>query len=200
MKKIVILVLSALLLMPAAMDASNRDIKRKLRQFKKESYTVYGSSRTNEQCLKLHYAKLEKEGVRELSAEGVAASANTARLMAKTSAINAYALEIKSKVMGRIGSEYTNLGDTFWAGFETLVAAEMQGQVQESFAVKGKSREKDKPYKVMVFCVVDVEDAYNATVRALEKQAKVRELQREQSDKVSEQIRKGFEDWKDVFN
>lgn len=144
MRKLFVILLSVLLLSPLSVQGQNlskaikKEYKAKMKQFKKEKWELYGSSRTLEVTLAKYYEAMEANpNVREIMG-------NAARFKSKTvghqSAINdacrTYAQQCGSIVKGRVDSDLASDGldvnsefDHFYAAFERLVEKEIQGEL-----------------------------------------------------------------------
>ncbi|MDR0691684.1 MAG: hypothetical protein LBF69_01455, partial [Prevotellaceae bacterium] len=147
-----------------------------------------------------HYEKLydtqteNKELVGEVSQ---CQSINVCRQMATNNALAHYASLAGSFVRGRIASDVnadaTRLQaefDKMYAAYERLVAAEIKGELTESYAIV-KEEKKNRQYKL--FFVVNEEKAAAARIRALERAAQETAVAQQYATKITDFVREGFE-------
>ncbi len=184
--------------------AQKKEYKAKMKQFRKEGWTIYGSSHSLEVALLSHYEGLQEEGAEEIV--GVASafmSKNIGKQAAMNSAINEYARRAQSFVQGRIVSDMFNNADEipeefdkFYAAYESMVVKEMQGELKPSFSVirtKGKDDKGNEIYEMQTYFVVNEAAASKARIRAMEEAMKESELSQKYAEKVSGFVREGFD-------
>ena len=159
--------------------AVKKEYKTKLKEFKKEGWTVFGSSRTIEVLLSTHLDWLNYHNdVYEIV--GVASgfkSKNLGKQMAMNSAYVQYASQMNSQIKGHAlsdmkenASDQTSDFDQFYAVFERNVEKEIRGEIKESFSL---IRENGKGgYGMQSFFLVNEEAASDARRRALKNAAK----------------------------
>ena len=144
MKKFLVFILAILFAMPVMVQAQNKELekqlkkeyKQKLKQLKKEGWQIYGTSRSLEVSLLLHYQKLNDDGSQELlGTASNCVSMNVCRQMALQNACAYYASLAGSKLKGRIVSDLAANAsgdlsaefDKFYAAYERLVEKEIKG-------------------------------------------------------------------------
>lgn len=184
--------------------AQKKEYKAKMKQFRKEGWTIYASSHSLEVALLSHYKALQEEGADEIV--GVASafkSKNIGKQAAMNSAINEYARRAQSFVQGRIVSDMFNNADEipeefdkFYAAYESMVVKEMQGELKPSFSVirtKGKDDKGNEIYEMQTYFVVNEAAASKARIRAMEEAMKESELSQKYAEKVSGFVREGFD-------
>lgn len=208
MKRFLVMLVAMLLVMPATMEAQNKQLQRalqreakaKLKQYKKEGWKVFGTSRSMDVALMKHYEQLEKLGEEGMEIMGTATrykSDNIGHQMAVNNACNDYARKAGSHVKGRVVSDMAaNADDSsmefdkFYAAYESLVEKEIQGEMKETFAIY---KELGKGEKMMqVYFVVDLNAASKARIRAYENALKESQLQQKYAESVSRFIQEGF--------
>lgn len=207
MRRIIIFLMAMALVVPA-MNAQNKalqkalkkEYKTKMKQYKKEGWKLFASSRSLDVALLTHYDRLTTLGNGH-EVVGVCAkfkSDNIGHQSAINNACNTYARSAGSHVKGRIVSDMASNGDDtstefdhFYGAYESLVEKEIKGELQESFAIY---RELDNGEKTMqVYFIIDEEAATNARIRAYENALKESVAAQKYADKVSSFIKEGFE-------
>lgn len=194
--------------MPVMVQAQNKELEKqlkkeyrqKLKQLKKEGWQIYGSSRSLEVSLLLHYQKLDKEGAHELlGTASNCVSMNVCRQMALQNACAYYASLAGSKLKGRIVSDLAANAsgdlsaefDKFYAAYERLVEKEIKGEIQSSFSlVKNLS---NGAHELQTFFIVNEDEATKARVRAWENAARESEVAQKYAKEVSDFIKEGFD-------
>ena len=183
--------------------AQKKEYKEKMKQFKKEGWTIYGSSHTLEVALLEHYIKKQDPNAKEMV--GVASafmSKNIGKQAALNSAINEYARQAQSFVQGRVVSDMFNNADEipaefdkFYAAYESMVVKEIKGELEPSFSVirsKGKQDGKEV-FEMQTFFIVNEDQAAKARMRAMENALKESTLAEEYASKVSNFVQEGFD-------
>ncbi len=210
MKKIIIMLISMMIMIPAASNAQNKalnkalkkEYKQKMKELNKEGWKLFGSTRTLDVALLLHYEKLNELGENGSDVMGYASVSNPKhknllKQNAIANACNTYAKNCGSHVKGRTASDEGLTDDEksefehFYGAFQTLVEKEIRGELKESFAlIKEVSKNQ---IDMQVFYIVDEDAATNARIRAFENAKKESEVAQKYADKISEFIREGFE-------
>ena len=178
-----------------------KEYKQKVKEFKKDNWQIFGSSRTLEVALLTHYEKLAKAGDAAFEVTGTASkfkSKNIGHQTAINNACNIYARQAESSIKGRIVSDMGANSDSiaaefdhFYAAYESLVQKEINGELQESFSVIKEN--KDGTFEMQTFFVVSESAATRARIRAYENALKESEAAQKYAQKVSDFVRKGFE-------
>lgn len=153
MKKLIMLLVAACLMAPMAMadtnkqlqKALNKEKKEKMKEYKKENWKLFASSRTLEVALLKHYDKLNTLGDDGREVVGVASkfkSKNIGKQMAANNACVTYAQQAGSSLKGRVMSDMAGDGtsaegefDHFYGAYERLVEKEIKGEMEESYSV-----------------------------------------------------------------
>lgn len=180
--------------------ALKKEYKQKMKEYKKENWKLFASSRSLDVALLKHYEKLnENENAREIS--GVATkfkSKNVGKQMAMNSACVTYAQQAGSHVKGRVVSDMAGDGidvekefEHFYAAYERLVEKEIKGELQESYSVIRENG--DGTYEMQTFFIVDEEAASAARVRAFEQAMRESAAAQKHATMVSDFIKEGFE-------
>lgn len=210
MKRIIILILTAIMMVGVceSINAENRLLRRaqkkeyksKMKQLKKEGWTLYGSSRSLDVALLTHYDKLQTLGEKGYELMGEATkfkSKNVGKQTAINNACNIYAREAGSHVKGRIVSDLAGNAedvsaefDHFYAAYETLVEKEIKGELKESFSIIHDNG--DGSFSMQVYFIVDEDAATQARIRAFENAIKESEAAQKYAEKVSDFIKEGF--------
>lgn len=209
MKKIIMMLLAVLFIMPAAVNAQSKalqkarekEYKQKMKEYKKEGWKVFGTSRSLEVALLTHYEKLNNLGENGYEVVGICAkykSDNVGHQSAINNACNTYARNAGSTVKGRIVSDMASNGedtsgefDHFYAAYETAVEKEIKGELQESYSVYKDLGNGEKT--MQTFFIVNESAASKARIRAYENAMKESEAAQKYATKVSDFIRQGLE-------
>lgn len=209
MKKIIMLILAVILMVPAV-EAENKQLqkalkkeyKAKMKEYKKENWKLFGSSRTLEVALLQHYDQLNNLGEEAREVVGVASrfkSKNVGHQQAINSACITYAQQAGSHVKGRIVSDLAGNGDDtsaefdhFYAAYERLVEKEIKGEIIESYSIIRCINPKADEYEMQTYFIVNESAATRARIRAMENALKESEAAQRYAKKVSDFVREGF--------
>lgn len=211
MKKILILLLSMVLTVPVAnaqnkilQKAIKKEYKTKMKEYKKEGWKLFASSRSLDVALLKHYDKLETLGDNAYEIVGVCArykSDNVGHQAAINNACNTYARNAGSHVKGRVVSDMASNGDDtsaefdhFYGAYESLVQKEIRGEMQESYAVYKDLGNGEKT--MQVFFIINEDAATKARIRAFENAMKESAAAQKYAEKVSNFVKEGFEEEK----
>jgi hypothetical protein len=181
MKKLVLMLMAATMMLSVNAQeltkqqakAVKKEVSKKLKDYKKRGYEIFGSSRTLETVLTKHYTTLEaKEGkVVEVTGFSQAKSRNLAQAAAQNSAANRYATSASQQVKGRVladmALDIANQEaefDKFYAAFEGKVQQEIKGELRPSFAVAKQNA--DGTISVEAYFLVDDDAASRARINA----------------------------------
>ena len=183
MKRLVLMLMAATMMLSvnaqeltkAQAKAVKKEVSKKLKEFKKGGFEIFGSSRTLETVLTKHYTTLEAEGdnVTEVVGFSTAKSANLAATAAQNSAANRYATtagqQIKGRVLSDMASDVANQEaefDKFYAAYEGKIQQEIRGELRPSFSVKCNN--PDGTISVQAFYLVNESAASRARIKAFE--------------------------------
>lgn len=208
MKKILLFIIAMVLAVPAVnaqnkilQKAIKKEYKSKMKEYKKEGWKLFGSSRSLDVALLKHYDKLETLGDNAYEIVGICAkykSDNVGHQAAINNACNTYARNAGSHVKGRVVSDMASNGDDtsaefdhFYAAYETLVEKEIRGEMQESYAIYKTLGNGEKT--MQVYFIINEDAATKARIRAYENAMKESEAAQKYANKVSEFIKEGFE-------
>jgi hypothetical protein len=206
MKKILLFLFAALLMMPveaqnkALAKAQKKEYKAKMKEYKKEGWTLFGSSRSLDVALLSHYDKLNTLGENGSEVVGVAPrfkSKNVGHQMAINNACLTYAQQAGSAVKGRIVSDMAGDGidsnaefDHFYAAYERLVEKEIRGEMSESYSIIRELGGDE--YEMQTYFIINEDAACKARIRAMENAARESEAAQKYAQKVSDFVREGF--------
>lgn len=203
------LILAVILMVPAV-EAENKQLqkalkkeyKAKMKEYKKENWKLFGSSRTLEVALLQHYDQLNNLGEEAREVVGVASrfkSKNVGHQQAINSACITYAQQAGSHVKGRIVSDLAGNGDDtsaefdhFYAAYERLVEKEIKGEIIESYSIIRCINPKADEYEMQTYFIVNESAATRARIRAMENALKESEAAQRYAKKVSDFVREGF--------
>lgn len=208
MRKLIMILMALCLLAPVSIDAQNKQLekarnkeyKQKMKQYKKEKWQLFASSRSLEVALLSHYDKLNKLGEDGREVVGVAStfkSKNVGHQMAINNACITYSQQAGSHLKGRVVSDMSGDGveaddefDHFYAAYERLVEKEIKGEMTESYSVIRSNG--DGTYEMQTFFIVSESAASKARIRALEDAAKESAAAQKYAQKVADFVREGF--------
>lgn len=213
MKKIIMLILALILMVPAV-EAENKQLqkalkkeyKAKMKEYKKGQWDLFGSSRTLEVALLQHYDQLNNLGEDAREVVGIASrfkSKNVGHQQAINNACITYAQQAGSHLKGRVVSDIAANGDDtsaefdhFYAAYERLVEKEIKGEMTESYSIirciNPKAKPQDREYEMQTFFIVNESAATRARIRAMENALKESEAAQRYAQKVSDFVKEGF--------
>lgn len=184
--------------------AIKKEYKTKMKEYKKEGWKLFASSRSLDVALLKHYDKLETLGDNAYEIVGVCArykSDNVGHQAAINNACNTYARNAGSHVKGRVVSDMASNGDDtsaefdhFYGAYESLVEKEIRGEMQESYAVYKDLGNGEKT--MQVFFIINEDAATKARIRAFENAMKESATAQKYAEKVSNFVKEGFEEEK----
>lgn len=212
MKKILMMLFAMLMLMPTVSEAKSKselekqrakEYKIKMKEFKKEGWKLFGSTRSLEVALLTHYEKLNQlgeDGVEKMGYATVTDSKhkNLLKQVAIANACNTYARDCGSHVKGRTANdmgltdEEKSEFEHFYAAYESLVEKEIRGEMRESFSVIKEVN--GKQIDLQVFYIIDESAASRARIRAFENAKKESEVAQKYAQQVSDFISEGFDE------
>ena len=208
MKKLIMLLLAVCLMAPMATadtnkqleKALNKEKKEKMKEYKKEGWKLFASSRTLEVALLKHYDKLNTLGEDGREVVGVASkfkSKNIGKQMATNNACTTYAQQAGSSLKGRVvsdmagdGTEAADEFDHFYGAYERLVEKEIKGEMEESYSIIRDN--SDGTFELQTFFIVSENAASKARLRALENAMKESEAAQRHADKIASFVKEGF--------
>ena len=209
MKKIILLILAAIFMVPAV-EAENKQLqkalkkeyKAKIKEYNKENWKLFGSSRTLEVALLQHYDKLNTLGEDAQEVVGIASrfkSKNVGYQQAINNACIKYAQQAGSHLKGRVVSDIAANGDdtsgefdNFYAAYERLVEKEIKGEMSESYSIIRCIDPKSGEYEIQTYFIVNESAAARARIRAMENALKESEAAQRYAQKVSDFVKEGF--------
>ena len=213
MKKIFALLIALLIAVPAV-EAQNKvlnkarkkEYKAKIKEYEREGWTIFGTSRSLDVALLTHYNKLDEMGDEAFEIVGISTrteSKNNGMHHAANNACLMYAQSAGSYVKGRIVSDLAADGiDTnaefehFYAAYERLVEKEIKGEMKPSFNIIRKVGTNKKTgndiFEIQVYYIVNESAASQARIRAFENAIKESEAAQKYAKKVSDFVQEGF--------
>ena len=181
--------------------ALKKEYKSKMKEFKKEGWKLYGSTRSLDVALLVHYEKLVKDGEEAYEIMGACSqfkSKNVGHQTCVNNAANLYAQQASRQIKGRIVSDIAGNADDvasefdhFYAAYESLVQKEINGELQESFSIIRENN--NGTFEMQTFFIVSESAATRARIRAYENALKESEAAQKYAQKVSDFVREGFE-------
>lgn len=209
MKKTIVLAFMALAMVAVPANAQNKQLEKqlkkeyklKMKEYAKGDWKVFGTSRTLEVALLLHYEKLADDGVKEITTQTVSTNKNLAKDKLMMNACTKYAQEMGSNIKGRItadmGSRLTpeelEEFEHFYAAYENSVSAEIKGELHNTFCIYREIKHNGVPaYEFEAYYVVDMDAASKARIRAFQNAAKESAVAQKYADQVSKFIEEAF--------
>ena len=203
------LILAVIFMVPAVeaenkqlQKALNKEYKAKMKEYKKEKWKLFGSSRTLEVALLQHYDQLNSLGEDAHEVVGIASrfkSKNVGHQQAINNACITYAQQAGSHLKGRVVSDIAANGDDtsaefdhFYAAYERLVEKEIKGEMSESYSIIRCIDPKTGEYEMQTYFIVNESAATRARIRAMENALKESEAAQRYAQKVSDFVKEGF--------
>ena len=208
MKKTIVLALMALAIVAVPANAQSKQLEKqlkkeyklKMKEYAKGDWKVFGTSRTLEVALLLHYEKLTDDGVKEITTQTISTNKNLAKDKLMMNACTKYAQEMGSNIKGRITGDMASKltpeeleeFEKFYAAYENNVSAEIKGELHNTFCIYREIKHNGMPaYEFEAYFIVDIDAASAARIRAFENAAKESAVAQKYAEKVSEFIRNG---------
>lgn len=180
--------------------AQKKEYKQKMKEFKKEGWELFGSSRSLDVALLTHYANLKKEGEDNYEIMGSCSQFKSKNVGYQTCINNAaviYAQQAGRQLKGRIVSDIAGNAadassefDHFYAAYESLVQKEINGELLESLTVIRDN--KDGTHEMQTYFIVSESAASRARIRAFENAAKESAAAQKYASRVSDFVQEGF--------
>lgn len=175
--------------------------KNKKKEFEKDKWKIYGTTKTLEVALLEHYTKLYDPNNDAYEIVGIAdnfKSRNIGRQQAVNNANISYAQQAGSKLKGRIVSDLgANADDVsaefdhFYAAYERLLEKEIKNELQESFCIIREDKDNGT-YDMQIFFIISENAATKARIRAYENALRESQAAQQYADKISEFVKEGF--------
>ena len=184
MKKLVLMLMAVTMMLPMAnaqeltkqqAKAVKKEVSKKMKEYKKKGFEIFGSTMTLETKLTQHYTKLWSKGDQVVEVPGFsqAKSRNLALNAAQNSAAARYATSAGQLIKGRVlsdealnSADMTAEFDKFYAAFEGKVQQEIKGELRPSFNVAKQNA--DGTISVEAYYIVDEDAASRARIKAFE--------------------------------
>lgn len=209
MKKLLLLLVAFCVAVPVTYAANKnkqlekalkKEYKQKKKEFNKEGWKLFGSSRSLDVALLSHYDKLQNLAEDGREVVGVATnvkSKNAGHQMAINNACITYGQQAGSQVKGRVisdlaanGTDATGEFDHFYAAYERLVEKEIRGEMEESFTIIKEM--SPGIYEFQTFFIVSESAASKARIRAMEDALKESEAAQKHAKTIADFVRQGF--------
>lgn len=209
MRKIIMALMALMMIVPvyagtankALEKARNKELKTKLKEYKKGGWEILGS-RTLEFALAKHYDRLNQLGDDGHEVEGISTktkSKNTGKQMAINNAAITYAQEAGSTLQGRVvadmnanGADASGEFENFYAAYERLVEKEIRNELEPSYTVIRTN--PDGTFEIRTYFIVEESAAQKARLRALEAALQDSEAAQKISEKIRGFVDEGFKE------
>ena len=174
-----------------------KEYKLKMKEYSKGNWKVFGTSRTLEVALLLHYEKMAKDGVVEITTQTTSTNKNLAKDKLLMNACAKYAQEIGSNIKGRIVADMGSAispeelveFESFYAAYENNVSAQIKGELHNTFCIYREIKHNGVPaYEFEAYYIVDMEAASLARMRAFENAAKESAIAQKYAKQISDFI------------
>lgn len=208
MKKILMVMMAFIMAMPVAFSqnkalnkALQKEYKNKMKEYAKEGWEIFGTSRTLDVALLKHYEKLNEEGVTEAYGTAVSTSKNIAKDKLLMSACVTYAAKNGSHIKGRVVEDLGSIVSTeeleefehFYAAYENAIETEIKGELRQSYSICRPIKvDGQKAFEFETYYIVDEAEATKARIRAFENAAKESAVAQKYAKQVSEFINEAF--------
>ncbi|MDE5902775.1 MAG: hypothetical protein K2H21_06115 [Muribaculaceae bacterium] len=208
MNRFIILIFMLMLIMPVA-DADNKqlqeaigkELKTKMKEFKRGKWELFGSDRTLEAALQQHYATLNALGDDGREYIGIVSrfkSKSIGHRMAVNNVCFVYAQRAASYLKSCMKSELTAEGsdveaefEHFYSSYEQHVEREFKGILQESFSIIRCIGRNDE-YEMQSFFIVNEADATRLRVCAIQDALTESEAVQQHAQRISEFVKEGL--------
>ena len=210
MKKLLLTLLALILAMPMSVSAQNnkmlekarkKEFKTKMKEYKKENWKIFGTTRSLDVSLLTHYDKLDKLGENGYELIGTASNFKSKSVgiqMAANNACVSYAKEsgmrLRARIVGDLnanGSDADMEFDKFYQAYEAKVEAEIKGELQKSFSIIKDNG--DGTFELQTFFIVNQDAATKARIRAMENALKESEAAQKYARKISDFVQEAFQ-------
>jgi len=178
-----------------------KEVKAKMKEYKKEGWKVFGSTRTLDSELKEHLtslAMLGEDGYEQVGIAGNFKSKSVGHQQAVNNACIEYAGKAGSVVRGLTtsdvkanGSDENDEFEHFYAAYQRNVEREIKNEMTESFSIIRETA--PGRYEMQTFFIVSESAAAKARIRAAEQAMKETGVSQAHASKISDFVRKAFE-------
>lgn len=181
--------------------ALQKEFKTKMKEYEKNGWKIFGSSRSLEVSLLSHYQKLNEDGITEAYGTTTSTSKNVAKDKLLMSACVTYATKNGSQIKGRIIEDMGSIVSTeelaefdhFYAAYENAIQAEIKGELRQSYSIYRPIKVNGKEaFEFETYYIVDEAEASKARIRAFQNAAKESAVAQKYAEKVSEFIQEAF--------
>lgn len=186
--------------------ALKKEYKKKMQEYEKGGWKIFGTSRTLEVSLLSHYQKLNQDGVTEAYGTTKSSSKNIAKDKLLMSACVTYAAKNGSQIKGRIIEDMGSIVSTeemaefdhFYAAYENAIQAEIKGELRQSYSIYRPVKIDGKEvFEFETYYIVDEAEASKARIRAFQNAARESAVAQKYAEKVSAFIKEAFNPMED---
>lgn len=180
---------------------AKKEYKKKVKQYQKDGWLIFGTSHTLEMALLNHYEALENEGVSELTGYATSSNKNIGKDKLMMSACTAYAQLVGSNLKGRIIEDMGSVLTTeelsefehFYAAYENKVQAEIRGELRPSYTIyRPVTVHGVAAYEFEAHYIIDEEAASRARLRAFQNAARESAVAQQYAEQISQFIEEAF--------
>lgn len=179
----------------------NKEVKAKLKEYKKDGWKVFGTSRSLESSVRNHISMLvglDEDAYEVVGIAGNFVSKSVGHQQAVNNACIEYAGKAGSAVQGMItadlkanGTDPNDEFEHFYAAYKRKVEREIKNEMTETYSVIRETT--PGRYELQTFFIVNESAAAKARQRAAEQAMQETEVAQEHASKISDYVRKAFE-------
>lgn len=179
----------------------NKEVKAKMKEYKKDGWKVFGTSRTLEAVLTDHISNivaLDEDGYELVGISNNFKSKSVGHQQAVNNACIEYAGKAGSTVRGLAttdlkanGTDENDEFEHFYAAYQRNVEREIKNEMTETYSVIRET--VPGRYEMQTFFIVNESAAAKARARAAEQAMKETEVAQAHASKISDFVRKAFE-------
>lgn len=180
---------------------TTKQYKKKIKEYKKGGWQVFGTTNTLEVALLTHYEKKGADNLVELHSTAASTNKNIGKEKLAMNACAEYAKLAGSHLRGRIvsdfGSDLTTSEiaefDRIYGAYENNVQTSIKGELRPSFYLfREVKKDGDTILEFEGYYLIDQESATKARLRAFENAAKESAVAQRYARRISEFINEGF--------
>lgn len=204
MKKLLMLAMGLIIAISGALAQPNtsdkalwKQAKKRAKELVKEGWKTNGSKSIEgylfEHLMKLEENESNQELISDVIGQTNVQTMNQAKRWAIINASTEYATSAIQMVKGKITSEITagiedvSSVDNFYAGYESCVVKEIQGELKLSFSLYREK--KDGKIDCRIYYLINEDSASKARIRAMERAMQESEFARDNAERISEFVR-----------
>lgn len=178
--------------------AKSQSARKVVKTLKKEGWKILDKSKTIDEAVLMHKVAMENDANNEQIITRISGcrSWQVCKDATIEYAVREYAqLAKKSLMRGVVNSEVGNLGgeelDGFYAAYERLVAANIEGELKQSFVLYKENGDGSKDYNA--YYLINEISASQKRIKAMETALKESQIAQEYANRISAFVREKFD-------